>query len=202
MRTSYYYLDTYPRSQRAIQKFQPDADWVYTTRGMPWLYPDDVASKWGQGDDLLIVEGDIVAGPMDYQLMESCPHGWCTAPYPLGTARTMFPFGYGFTKFNAKFQAGLPYGRVQDHHSDWVKGKVTCPPCDFLDHHCADCRVRMCHLHQDTYMWHTLMCMFGEGIQPHVHRPVEHLHFGNRQLTSFGKGVMYWSSPEPWQAVN
>lgn len=200
MIVSYYHLTHFERSQRAIKASRPDARWVYTTPGEPHLYPDDVAKQWNQGDDLLIVEGDIVAGPMDYQLMEDCPFGWCAAPYPLGTSRKMFGYGYGFTKFSKGFQAGLPYEDVQFHGLQEYYQE--CLPCQHIEHYCEDCQDRVCHLHQDTYMWHELIRRFGVNVRPHWHRPVQHLHLGHRELVDAKMGLMTWRAPHPWAQQN
>lgn len=187
---NYYWLDKYAGSQRMIKHVAPEANWVYTERGKPHLYPDHVNASWGQ-DDLLVVEGDILLTPLAKTTLEDCRGDWCVFQYPLGTTRTLFPFGYGCVRWSLEFQKRFSYERVMRH------GTSGCAIClEFKEGSsagCRDCRRRMCHRHQDTAFWHEMMRDLGPAARPHVHGTVGHQHLGTRALVAFGSGIMLWN---------
>lgn len=190
MKTCYYHLDHYEVSQRSVKAYAPDAEWVYTTRGEPWLYPDHVASVWGQ-DDLLVLEGDIIINGEVMATMSDCGRPWCVYNYPLSRTRRLMNFGYGCTKFSKELQQGFDYQRVLDH------GKSKCIMCDAASDRrtgdCEDCKVSICHLHQDTAFWHEMIKTFGIGTSPHLHGTVGHLHLGTRSyLGATEAGLHVW----------
>lgn len=187
---NYYWLDKYAGSQKLIKHTAPEANWVYTERGKPHLYPDHVAASWGK-DDLLIVEGDIVISPLIKDTLADCRNDWCVGAYPLGVTRTIFPFGFGCVRFTLEFQKQFDYQRVMRH------GTSGCELCNLFakgsSATCKDCKRRMCHKHQDTAFWHEMMRDRGPRVHPHVHGTVGHQHMGNRALAGFGLGIMYWN---------
>lgn len=192
MKTVYFYMNKYERSQRAMRKFAPDADWVYTTPGDETLYPETVAAYWNKGDSLLVIEGDIVPTPILMSTMASCSADWCTAWYELGINRARMPFGYGFTKFSAKLQSEMSYDAVLDHA---LSGCLICAALDGGP--CEACGTSCCHRHQDTAFWHEMIIRNSNpNILPHDHGKVEHLHTGTRALAWVGGGVYLWEQDE------
>lgn len=186
--TAYFYMNEYKQSQRAVKRFAPDAKWFYTPHGQPTFYPETVADLWNKGDDLLIVEGDIVPTPLHMQRMAECKAAWCTAWYELGTKRTKMPVGYGFTKFSAALQAEFGDYPVLGHSKS---GCGICKAVDNMD--CSMCGWSCCHQHQDTAMWHELINRSGNPyILPHDHGKVDHLHLGTRALVGIAPGVFLW----------
>lgn len=199
MKINYYYLDHYELSQRTVKAFAPDAEWVYTARGYPHLYPDHMARSWNQGGSLLCIEGDIVVEPRAVQEMRECSADWCTFAYPLGAGRDVFPLGYGFTKWSAKFQREFPYTRVTFHGD--ARNRQKCVPCETLRRAgvkpCRDCSKRMCHFHQDAAFWHEMIMDHGNDVHPHVHGVLDHLHVKNvKRLAGFKDGILYWYETE------
>jgi hypothetical protein len=195
MKINYYYLDHYELSQRTVKAYAPDAEWVYTARGYPHLYPDHVARSWNQGGNLLIIEGDIVVEPQAVQEMRECSADWCTFAYPLGSGRDIFPLGFGFTKWSAKFQREFPYTRVTFHGDG--RNRQKCVPCEKLRKAgvkpCRDCNKRMCHFHQDAAFWHEMIKDHGNDVHPHVHGVLDHQHVQNvKRLAGFSEGILYW----------
>lgn len=190
MITNCYYLDDFPQAKKAIKRAAPDVNMILTPRGKPRFYPQHVADSWGK-DDLLIIEGDIAPTPFDVDRMRDCKAPWCTNWYPLGTTRTPMHVGYGFTKFSLEFQQKFSYDRVMKH------GQRPCPICRAVSEgtqDCFDCSAgHMCHLHQDTAMWHEIILMSNNlDISPHVHGKVDHHHLGNRSLLRAERGVLFW----------
>lgn len=191
MKVLYYYMNDYPRSQRAVRKFWPEAEFIYTTPGEECLYPESVADHWDKGDSLLIIEGDIVPTPIDFARMQDCNATWCTCWYPLGTGKYPFRYGYGFVKFSAEFQANFSYDRILRHNNS---GCLICEAIKANSHgaKCEHCGNSCCHRHQDTAMWHEMIKLGGFGVAPHNHGYVQHLHTGARRLKVAEAGVYIW----------
>lgn len=70
-----------------------------------------IASWWGTGHDLLIIEQDIVISPGTLPSMADCEgrSDWCAAPYPAYSGyRGHNERALGCTRFSARLQAAVP----------------------------------------------------------------------------------------------
>lgn len=76
----------------------------------PLAYPNAIRDRWGIGEDLTIVEHDIVPGPGSLETFDECSNGWCSFPYVEGYMLAAF---LGCTRFRAETMAKVDF--------DWMR---------------------------------------------------------------------------------
>jgi hypothetical protein len=87
----------------------------------PVAYPNAVRERWGIGEDLVIVEHDILPGPGSLETFEECSNGWCSFPYVEGYMLAAF---LGCTRFRAETMARVNF--------DWIREDPTWQTLDRL----------------------------------------------------------------------
>jgi len=156
------YIKVHPKTRKTLDRHAPGIEYVYTGKD-DYAYWETVNSRWGSGEDLIIVEQDIAITAQMIPSLVSCPRAWCTYAYPVmaryttgpGTEiriRALDPEALGCVKFSAAIQAILPFAAKT--------------PWDRLDiavrDHIATCGGQNVEP--------------GQVLRPHCHGTVEHLH--------------------------
>jgi len=102
-----------PRVKAALEKYAPQAglevEWIDTSANRQ-IYADEMEKRWGQGEDLILVEQDKEIFADTLPPLLTCPEWWCgytcwVNPVP----HTQLALGaFGCTKFSAECQEAIP----------------------------------------------------------------------------------------------
>jgi len=96
----------HPQARQSFRKHAPLGEVVQADAADWRAYWRVIAARWGRGDDLLIVEHDVILHEAVLPQLESCLEPWCLFPYrhpgcgPSGWMMT----GLGCTRFRREFQ--------------------------------------------------------------------------------------------------
>lgn len=80
------------------------------TSGDPCAYWRTLSSYWGMGQDIMLIEHDIVPPSDAVKQFRNCPEPWCVFPYPVD-ADAMLCHSLGCTRFRTQIQLPLPAGQ-------------------------------------------------------------------------------------------
>ncbi len=140
----------HPETEAAIEAYREDDAWIIheIDPADEFAYGKILKEHWNAGEDLCIIEPDILIGPETLQSFFECEHDYCCAPYAWTT--DVGP-ALGCTRFRAGFMAKHP-----NVMRDAAGTNVTWRQLDVV------------------IMRHILARDLGE--QPHVHETVTHLN--------------------------
>lgn len=161
MQVIFCYSKHVPRAVEAVKLHAPDAEHVDTS-GSVFDYNEAIASRWGLGEDLVVIEDDKVITAGVLPSFASCPEPWCVFSYdnfPAPYTRHI-TIGLGCAKFSAAVQREFsPAEFLVPDDPGWG----TCP----------DCAGAGCWRFLDSRIG---KCLWARGHKSHVHGQVEHLH--------------------------
>ncbi|MGH7240131.1 MAG: hypothetical protein ACREHG_08715 [Candidatus Saccharimonadales bacterium] len=149
------------RSADAIRKYAPTAEWIQTP--LHFDYNNALMSRWGSGEDIVIIEGDKEITDEVIPSFEACNEPWCTYSYytfPTPYQR-LITVGLGCTKYSADLQRQIPAEEISQPHLE------TLP--------CPDCDGKGCWRYMDTRISFAILnrCIV---FTPHVHGELNHYH--------------------------
>jgi hypothetical protein len=131
----------------ALESFAPGTEYAEVS-GSPYDYRDTLQRYWTGKRPLIVVEQDIVIHDEVIDSFAKCSKPWCTYGFQ-SSARIGYLYrGLGCTKFSARLQRRFPFEEFVTYGMTW----------------------KYCDAHISRILW-TI-----NGIQPHVHGEVEHLH--------------------------
>ena len=145
----------HPDALAALEKHAPAAE-LADVSGDDFGYWREIRARWQGTDDLIIIEQDIEIGPDTVRSLEGCPEDWCCFAYPIFQTKVRLKNGLGCTKFSAKAQQAVTARKIAEGFAL-----------------CATCKGQGCWWHLDGRISSLLK---REGLQPHVHGNVTHLH--------------------------
>jgi len=152
MRTAYFWFTRWPEAQAALP---PDAERVYTGPGTH-DYWHALAARWNTGQDLVVIEQDVIIHDQVIPQFAACPEPWCSFAYEVGPGQHCW-WWLGCTRFSAQLQAAVPLTVEQ--------------PGECLTRTCGPWP---CHRHMDVIL-QPIMRHLGQQ-QPHQHEPdIRHL---------------------------
>jgi hypothetical protein len=122
----------------------PDAEWVYVGE-TAHSYWECLSEYWERGEDLVIIEHDVVCRPDVSQAFASCLEPWCIFPYDNHDAaeaeawRNML----GCTRFRRELVRAVPdaVSSIEPQHRDYHN------VCDGIGNHLR--------AHGATHHWHS-----------------------------------------------
>ena len=132
-----------PRTEAALKQFAPDPfefdkefyartgkhakeqdfdehgcpKYLHTPADNPYAYWERLQAYWGQGDDLIVIEQDIVIDERVIPAFRDCRHDWCTFAYPLYDKGEWMFWCLGCVRFSAEVQEKHPL----IPHSTWFR---------------------------------------------------------------------------------
>jgi len=110
-----------------------NAEWVDVSRSST-AYWETLCEFWNSGDDLLIIEHDVVCRPDVIEQLEMCPEPWCAFGYSdmcHPECMEAWANAFGCTRFRKELMAAAPdavssipegYGRDWHNLCDYVSG--------------------------------------------------------------------------------
>lgn len=107
MKTCYFYTRIWDEAVAALPE---DAELVYVGDTFT-SYWEAIAARWGRGEDLLVVEHDIVLHGDVIRQFEACPNVWCTFPY---WKDGWLDQALGCTRFRAEVQEQISAEEIQE----------------------------------------------------------------------------------------
>src|SRR5450631_3934552 len=113
------------------------AEWVDVSDG-PHEYWRVLCAFWARGEDLTIIEHDVVCRPDITEAFASCPEPWCAFPYSnhddseAEAWRNML----GCTRFRRELVRAVPdaVSSIPEQHRDWHN------VCDGIGNHVRDAK--------------------------------------------------------------
>ncbi len=161
MRVVCCYCKIQPETQRALDLYAPDCEYVDTSATIR-DYGEAIASRWTGESDLVIIEDDKEITADVLPSFEKCTSYWCSYSYmiyPEGHQHEI-EIGLGCTRYSARLQ------QIID------KSEFMCRDQDFFDP-CRHCEGAGCWNLLDARIAHAARC---HGINVHVHGMVNHYH--------------------------
>jgi hypothetical protein len=86
-----------------MRQYLPGAQFVGTAAD-DFAYWDEIAARWGRGEDLMIVEHDVEVHDQVLPQFRECSGVWCSFPYEILAAGHWLESGTGCVRFTAAVQ--------------------------------------------------------------------------------------------------
>lgn len=117
------------RAQDAFARHAPRGRTAVICQGDLAGYNDAVAERWGRGDDLLVVEQDIILHSRVLPQLAACAEDWCVFPYRHPDNGNGFLLAaLGCTRFSARFQEAVAIEAIAAVYGycNTCKGQLGC----------------------------------------------------------------------------
>lgn len=118
-----------PETRQSVIDYAPGAEFADCSED-DYAYWRAIKERWDTGEDLVIIEQDIVIEPDTVSSFEACSHHWCVFPYFVvsrGGVHGSTVESLGCTRFSAELQATVKARHIsQDDYRHWgqVAGRV------------------------------------------------------------------------------
>lgn len=126
------------RSQLALEKYAPEAEWINTSASI-YAYGEAIAERWTAEDDLVVIEADKEINAYVIPSFASCSSYWCSYSYYVfpPTFQREVSIGLGCVKYSVVAQQTITVDEFICE-DDWRFS-----PCSF-------CNGKGCWMHLDA----------------------------------------------------